>query len=109
MKQKSILLEIFGETPELKVIDFLIGNNIFDYTKTEIANGAGISRPTLYKFWEKLVKSGLLIKTRKINRTQLFKVNTDSIIIKKIMEIEMKIGLKEVERPHGIKPIAIKA
>ena len=89
MEQESILIELFGHTPELRVLDFLLDNNIFDYTKTEIARGANITRPTLYRFWEKLEKAGLIIKTRKINRTQLYKINLESSIIKKIMEMRL--------------------
>ena len=110
MEQKSILIELFGHTPELRVIDFLLDNNIFDYTKTEIARGAGITRPTLYRFWDKLEKAGLVTKSRKINRTQLYKVNLESLIIKRIMEIEMKVSLRgiTVKKPHEIEPIAVR-
>ena len=110
MEQGSILIELFGKTPELKVIDFLLDNNIFDYTKTEIAKGAGITRPTLYRFWNKLEKAGLVVKTRKINRTQLYKINLESPIIKRIMEIEMKVSLKGVgiRKPREIRPISIR-
>lgn len=97
MKEKSVLLEIFGKTSELKVIDFLLDNNIFDYTKKEIANGAGISRPTLYKFFDKLVNSGLVIKTRKVRGVQMYKINLDSPIVKRLMELETKISLKYSE------------
>jgi Fe2+ or Zn2+ uptake regulation protein len=110
MKQKSILIELFGHTPELRVINFLLDNNIFDYTKTEIARGAEITRPTLYRFWDKLERAGLVAKTRKINRTQLYKINLESLIIKRIMEIEMKVSLKEVavKKHHEMKPIALR-
>lgn len=109
MEQKSVLIKLFGQTPELRVIDFLLDNNIFDYTKTEIAKGAGITRPTLYRFWDKLENSRLVIKTRKINRTQLYKVNLESPIIKRIMEIEMKVGLEEldVKKHRKIEPIPV--
>ncbi|OGI15661.1 hypothetical protein A3K63_04485 [Candidatus Micrarchaeota archaeon RBG_16_49_10] len=97
MQQESILIELFGKTPELKVLDFLIDNNIFDFTKTEIAEGAGITRPTLYRFWDKMEKNKLIAKSRKINRTQLYRLNLESATVKKVMEIELKVGLSEIE------------
>ncbi len=109
MGEESILIELFGKTPELRMLDFLIENNIFDFTKTEIAEGSGISRPTLYKVWEKLVKTGLVVKTRKINRTQLYKINLESPIVKKLMEMEMRFSLEGLEdeeyesRPVGVR------
>jgi len=110
MEQESIMIELFGKTPELKILDFLLDNNIFDYTKTEIARGAKMTRPTLYKVWSKMIKTGLVVKTRKINRTQLYKINLESPVVKKIMEIEMKFSLEEIktEKSHMMKPIVIR-
>jgi len=110
MEQESIMIELFGKTPQLAVLDFLLDNNIFDYTKTEIAKGSGITRPTLYKVWEKLVKTELVVKTRKINRTQLYKINLESPIVKKVMEIEMKFSLEGIKtkRIREIRPIPIR-
>jgi len=108
MEQDSIMIGIFRRTPALRVFDFLLDNNIFDYTKTDIAKGAGITRPTLYKIWDKFIKWGLVVKTRKINRTQLYKINLQSPIVKKVMEIEMKVSLQEIEpkRNNIMKPVA---
>lgn len=103
MEQESILIELFGKTPELRVMDFLIDNNIFDFTKTEIAKGAGITRPTLYKFWDKMEKNRLVVKSRKINRTQLYKVNLESPVVKRIMEIEMNVSLSEIQDQVPVK------
>ena len=36
-ENKSLFLEQFGDTPQLRVIDFLIENHFFDYPMTEIA------------------------------------------------------------------------
>ena len=46
---KSMLLEVIGDSIENKVIDFFIDGIGLDYTKKDIADNCGISRPTLYK------------------------------------------------------------
>ena len=45
----SILLGTIGDTLENRVIDFLIEGRGLDYSKTDIADGCEISRPTVYK------------------------------------------------------------
>lgn len=35
--ERSLFLEVFGEYPQIKVLDFLIENDIFDYSKCFVA------------------------------------------------------------------------
>ncbi len=35
--EKSVLIEFFGDYPLIKVLDFLVDNRGFDYSKTEIS------------------------------------------------------------------------
>ena len=47
MKQKenkSFFLMQFGDTPQLRVLDFLIENHFFDFPMTEIARESNVSR-----------------------------------------------------------------
>ena len=48
---------IFGSTPELKTLQFLIAHSHFDYTKKELAENAGISRQTVYKVLKLFLKT----------------------------------------------------
>ena len=77
-----MLTEIFGEYPQVKVMDLLLSHNKLEYTKTDIAECAGISKPTLYKFWDTIERFKLVIPTRKIGNTTLYMINKDSPIIK---------------------------
>ena len=65
-ENKSIFLEHFGDTPQLRVIDFLIDNHFFDYPMTEIARESNVSYNSLKIFFKKFIDSGILIKTRKV-------------------------------------------
>jgi len=40
-KDKTIFIEIFGENKNIKVIDFLMTFQLFDYPLTEIAKNSG--------------------------------------------------------------------
>jgi len=57
--------EIFGDCPQVKVVDYLLAHPFGPYTKQQIAVGARISRATLDKFIKSLVDLEFL----KINKT----------------------------------------
>lgn len=104
--QKSLFVETFGDYPIIRVIDFLIENEIFDYSKKDIANYSEVSWNTLEKFFNRLVKKGLVVKTRKVGKSQMYKINLENPIIKKIMEIDMRLmidSIKSVEASSDVK------
>lgn len=62
MKEKSVLIEFFGDSPLVRIIDFLIEKRPFDTTKEEIIRETGISRNSLFKLWKKIEDYGLVTK-----------------------------------------------
>ncbi|MEK6935787.1 MAG: hypothetical protein AABW67_03295 [Nanoarchaeota archaeon] len=42
-ENKPLFLNYFGDTPQLRVLDFLIGFHFFDYPITEIAKESNVS------------------------------------------------------------------
>ena len=76
----------------LKVLDFLMDNESFDYSKTDIAEGIGLSRATLFKVWPKLEKLELITATRTVGQAKMYKLNKQNPIIKKLMELDDAIS-----------------
>ena len=64
----------------------------FDYSKTDIAEGIGLSRATLFKSWPKLEELDLIIATRTVGRAKMYKLNKQNPIIKKLMELDDAIS-----------------
>ena len=48
MDDSLFIRELGIKSPMLKVLDFLMDNESFDYSKTDIAQGSGLSRTTLF-------------------------------------------------------------
>lgn len=96
MEQTSFRL-VFGNSPVAKVLDFFIDNQEFDYSLTDIANGAGIAWSTLHEFWPDFVRVGLVVKTRKIGRAELYKLNVANPLVKKLIEIDMIVSKQLVK------------
>lgn len=95
-EDKSIFLEYFGDTPQLRVFDFLIGNYFFDFPPTEIARESNVSYNSLKAFLPKLIKSGILVKTRKIRKSDYYKLNTENHFIKNLIKMNWMLVKSEI-------------
>ena len=91
MKEETVFIEIFGKNPMMKVLDFLISFQLFDYSLTEIAKNSEVSYSTLQTFWDKLEKNNLVIKTRRIAKSDMYKLNTDNPAVKELIKLDWKL------------------
>ncbi|MEK6964558.1 MAG: hypothetical protein AABX70_09155 [Nanoarchaeota archaeon] len=89
--EKSSFQLVFGSSPTIKVIDFLIEHQEFDYSLTDIAKQSDIAWSTLHQFWPDFVRSSMVQKTRKIGRAELYKLNLQNPLVKKILEMDWLI------------------
>ena len=88
MNEKSLLLQLTGDMPLFKIVDFLVDNKGLDFTKKGIAEGAGIARASLFNYWPELEKRDIVMVTRKFGKTKLYTLNSGSPITKKVLELE---------------------
>ncbi len=91
MRNETIFIEIFGNNPVIKVLDFLITFQLFDYPLTEIAKNSEVSYSTLQTFWYKLEKNNIVIKTRKVGKSYLYKLNIDNPAIKQLIKLDWNL------------------
>jgi DNA-binding IclR family transcriptional regulator len=98
MGKKSLLLQLTGEMPLFKIIDFLVDNKGMDFTKLEIANGSGIARASLFNYWDALEIHGIVKITRQFGRTKLYTLNSKSLVAKKILDLEKALISEALEK-----------
>lgn len=92
METKSVFLETFGESPMIKVLDFFLAYQNFDYSKSQVAEETGISRITIENIWEKLIKAKIIVKTRIIGRAELYKINKQNPKVRALIELDFKLS-----------------
>jgi len=95
--EQSIFIEIFGNNPTMKVLDFLISFQMFDYPLTEIARNSEVSYSTLQTFWEKLERNNIVIKTRRIGKSDLYKLNTKNPAVKQLIQLDWNLTIASQE------------
>ncbi|MFC1666133.1 hypothetical protein ACFLZF_00245 [Nanoarchaeota archaeon] len=98
-KNKSAFLEYVGDTPQLRILDFFIGNHFFDFPLTEIARGAEISYNSLQSILPKLLEKEVLIKSRKIGKSDYYKFNMENQFVKNIIKVAWNLTKNELEKP----------
>ncbi len=100
--KKSIFLDIFGDTPLLRVIEFFLTYPQFDYTKSYVAKEAGISRITMEKIWSELIKKDIIIKARNIGNAQTYKLNREDPRVRVLMKTVLELSRGYLESLKGV-------
>lgn len=87
----SSFVLVMGNTPFVRVIDFLLENRPFDYSKTEIAKNAEVGWSTLHGIWKILDKNQIVKQTRTVGKSQMYKLNEGNPVVRKLIELDTKI------------------
>ena len=96
MQKNSLFIELFGDSPTIRVLDFLLTERELDFSISDMARNAGIGRATLYRIWEQLIKNGIIIPTRTIGKSELYKLNAQNPKIQKLIQIDDMLILEEL-------------
>ena len=83
---KTVFLDVFGDSPVLRVLDFLIVNEDFDYSMTDIAKHSGVGYSTLKLFWSTLEKNKIVIHVRIVGKAKMYKLNFSNSVVKKFRD-----------------------
>ncbi len=100
--EKSLLIKFLGENPVFKIVDFLIENKGLDVSKKDIIEGAGISKATLFNYWEQIEEQGIVTVTRKFGKTKLYTLNSKNPIVKKLLELESLLISRSLDNHRAI-------
>ncbi len=105
MEEKSLLLSLTGELPVFKIVDFLLDNKGMDFSKSEIAKGAGISRASLFNYWPEIEKHSLVKVTRQFGKAKLYTLNIKNPVVQKIIDLEKALISEAIEKAIGKKRV----
>ena len=97
MKQ-SLFIEFMGDSPVVRVLDYLLTERDLDFSITDIAKNSRIGRATLYRVWDTLIKNEMIIFTRIIGKAKLYKLNKNNPKIKKLVEIDDMLIMEELKK-----------
>jgi DNA-binding transcriptional ArsR family regulator len=90
--EKSVFLKVVGDTPKLRILDFLLTFQKFDYSLTDIAKNANVSYSNLMLIWPEFVKIGLVEKTRMVGKAKMYKLNDKNPIVQELSRLQWSIA-----------------
>ena len=98
MKETTIFREALGDSPVIRVLDFLIEGRGLDYSLSDITENANIGWTTLHRIWDNLVQLNIVVPTRKIGRAKLFKLNEENPAVEKLIKLYDTLLYLETEK-----------
>jgi hypothetical protein len=96
--QQSFFLQYLGDNPKMRILDFLIDNFAHDFAIPQIAEGSNVAYTTLIDILPKLLEQGIIMETRKIGKSRLYKIDLDNPIAKALFVIDMKLSEAAIEK-----------
>lgn len=103
---ENTFLSKMGDSPKLRVLNFLLEHQELDYSKSQVSEKAKVSRVTLEPIWHGLIEDSIIAKTRNVGRARMYMLNVDHPFVRDLQEFHMKINLKHaVKDGNIIRPI----
>ena len=107
MEETTIFRETLGDTPVIRVLDFLMEGRGLDYSLSDIAENSNIGWTTLHRIWDKMLRLNIVKPTREIGRAKLFKLNEENPAVKDIIKLYDTLLYQHTEK-HLSKKLMIK-
>ena len=108
MEHKTAFLEIFGDSPILRVMDFLVVNEEFDYSMTDIASLSGVGYATLKLFWNRLERGGIVANIRTVGKAKMYKLNMVNPTVRKFRDFYWETTKQKVHEKINEKEAVVK-
>ncbi|MBI4144445.1 hypothetical protein HY486_04315 [Candidatus Woesearchaeota archaeon] len=107
MKQSSIFVEYFDDPSLVRIMNFLILGKDFDYSMTEIAEGAFVGWTSFTRAWKTLTEKKVAVHTRDIGRAKLYKLNTNDPTVKRMITFHWEILKEKTNKMLSKKRLAV--
>ncbi len=97
-KPWGMFCDLFGGTPRNRVLEIFLEGREIDNSLGNIAEEGNMNRATVYNMARELLKQKVITPTRKVSKTQLYKLNMknpDVNALVKVFDLTMKLAAKD--------------
>src|SRR3989344_2563363 len=98
----SKFLDVVGDSPRNRILDFLLGEINYDFTLKEIAQKSKVGYATIKRIWHEFVKSNLVKETRRVGKAIFYTYNKDSHVGKAMRKFYLEIIVSELEKEANL-------
>lgn len=104
----TIISKVFGSSPKTRILNYFLDFPANDFVKKEITEALGMSKQTLYKYFDDLEQLGIIKINRTIGKAKLYMIDLDSPIVKMIKNFEEEMSMEIAQRELAEEPIPAK-
>ena len=94
---KPIFVRMLGNTPNVRILNYLIRVRGLDFSMSDIARNSNVGWATLSRMWEELAVLKVVTLTRKVGRAKLYKLNEENPAVKELIGVYKKLLAMETE------------
>ena len=98
--------EIFGDSPRVRLLDFLADHVDYDYTISQIQGFTDISRPTLYRLIAELETEKMISLTREVGASKFYGLNTQDEKVIGMLQFDFEAINKSLLAQSAVSPRA---
>jgi hypothetical protein len=106
---EGILSDIFSSRAVGQILDFFLDHKEFDYSPAEVAQKSGLSFRTVFREIPNLEKNQLIYHSRKIGKTNMYRLNTDLHAILMLEKFVLEISQLTRNTQERVKTIRTSA
>jgi hypothetical protein len=98
---EGVLSNVFSSRAVSQIMDFFLDHKEFDYSPGEIAKKTGLSFRTIFRELPHLEKNQLVYVSRKIGKTNMYRLNTDFHAVAFIEKFAFEISQLQIKEPDS--------
>ncbi len=98
---EGVLSNVFSSRAVSQIMDFFLDHKEFDYSPGEIAKKTGLSFRTIFRELPHLEKNQLVYISRKIGKTNMYRLNTDFQAVAYIEKFALEMSQLQIKEPES--------
>lgn len=80
-------IALVGNTPTMRIVDFLISNAPYNFNKTQLSERIGISKKTLYNAWTILEEFNIVKTISSDGRSRFYVLNKEAPVTRTLIKL----------------------
>lgn len=95
--EEAIFIRVLGDTPKIRILNYLIKYRGLDYSMSDIARNSNVGWATLSRLWNEFIKLKIIVPTREIGKAKLFKLNEKNPAMVQLIGVYKRLLQQETE------------
>jgi len=98
--KESRIIQLFGDTPKSRILDFLIANKGLSFSKTEISRGANVFKTAFFKqnqkkhhydYFGDLLRFDVFKPVKNGRMAPKYTLNTENKVVRALLKVEFAL------------------